>query len=62
MAKKGIIAILIVLLMTIGFSCGSREVSVVDTPGYDDVVAYYGCPNSKKTKRLQTSKIKKLFK
>lgn len=55
--KKILIGFLMVALMTtVAYSCNAFPSSCDDSgSGYEDV-DYYGCPNSKRIKRLNTKK------
>ncbi len=55
--KKFIMGVLVVMLVALGTSCSIGNVfPSIDTS--NDDVCYYGCPNSKKVKKLITKKRK----
>ena len=66
--KKRVIAIILALVATLGLGvlvgCGVKNNEELNYPsggGYEDYVEYYGCPNSKRVKKLNIFKSRKRF-
>lgn len=56
--KKKLVAILIVVLAVVTFGACKTSTSTdeAENPGVFDGVDYYGCPNSKRVKKLNLKK------
>ena len=56
--KRGVFLLVLLLAALAGLSTVSAACSRSCRPGIEDIKCYYGCPNSKRVRRLNLKKTK----